>query len=337
MAACLRRQVYRPKWLIQISLLALLTGCGGGSSVDVASLAAGRKSEVYGEKDISAKGSLADNLPSEAINFGITPWEDPEKLRRMHEPFLAYLSEKMHVRIRFMVAQEYHDLVSDLKRGIIHIAAFSSGAYSDALEEGIGKDAIYIASTQNDGNSYYRGQIITRPGIKSLNDLRGKSFAFVEKGSSSGYKFPLALLLQKGIDPYKFFSKIYYLGSHAHVVEAVVNGKADAGATHSGFSEKSSAFKEKKISVLMKTDPIPYDAIVVYRKKGTAFAEKLQKHLLAINRETTNAAGEKVLNKALGSPYSGYVVHPPKIYEVVRQTSRLVKAYKPPPEKKNEP
>jgi phosphonate transport system substrate-binding protein len=337
MAECLRHQVNRSKWLIKISLLALLAGCGGGSSVDVASLAAGRKSEVYGEKDISAKGSLSDNLPAEAINFGITPWEDPEKLRRMHEPFLAYLSEKMNVRIRFMVAQEYHDLVSDLKRGIIHIAAFSSGAYSDALEEGIGKDAIYIASTQNDGNSYYRGQIVTRPGIKSLNDLKGKSFAFVEKGSSSGYKFPLALLLQKGIDPYKFFSKIYYLGSHAHVVDAVVNGKADAGATHSGFSEKSTAFKENKISVLMKTDPIPYDAIVVYRKKGSAFAQKLQKHLLAINRETTNAAGEKVLNKALGSPYSGYVVHPPKIYEVVRQTSRLVKAYKPPPEKKNEP
>jgi phosphonate transport system substrate-binding protein len=323
--------------LNKILLLLLLIGCSGGSNVDVASLAAGRKSEVYGKTDISAKGSLSDNLPFEAVNFGITPWDDPEKLRRMNEPLIAYLSEKMNVRMRFMVSQEYHDLISDLKRGIIHIAAFSPGAYSDALDEGIEKDAVYIASTQNDGNSFYRGEIVTRPEIKKLGDLKGKTFAFVEKGSSSGYKFPLALLLQKGIDPYKFFSKIYYLGSHALVVDAVINGKADAGATWDGFVEKTPAFKDKKISVLMKTAPIPYDAIVVYRKKGAAFAQQAQKHFLAINRETTNAAGEKVLNKALGSPYSGYVVHPPQIYDVVRQTSRLVKAYRPPVEKKNEP
>lgn len=328
-------QAFRsPRWSF---ILLLFLNCGNRGDIDVSSLAAGRRSEVYTQAEIAARGNSNDNSSPDAINFGITPWEDPEKLRRMMEPFIAYLSEKMHVRIRFMVSQQYHDLIADLKRGIIHIAAFSSGAYGDALDEGIEKDAIYVASTQNDGNNFYRGQIVSRSEYKTLADLKGKSLAFVEKGSSSGYKFPLAGLLQKGIDPSKYFAKVYYLGSHALVVDAVVNGKADAGATWSGYAEKTQAFKDNKISVLLKTAPIPYDAIVVYRKKGMPFAQKLQKLLLSINRETTNAAGEKVLNKNLGSPYSGYTVHPPKVYDIVRQTNHLVKAYQASHEKQHGP
>ncbi len=235
--------------LLAVPLLIAPT-CAGKSSVDEASLVAGDKNEVYGKHEIGAKGSLSENLPGEAINFGITPWDDPEKLRKMYAPFIAYLGEQLGVRVRFMVSQEYQDLVADLRRGIIHIAAFSPGAYSDALDEGIEKEALYVASTQDSGKSHYRGLVITRPQFQKLADLRGKSFAFVEKGSSSGYKFPLALLLQKGIDPYKYFSKIYFLGSHAHVVEAVANGKVDAGATWDGYAEKQPVYREKKIVTL---------------------------------------------------------------------------------------
>lgn len=310
----------------------VFAGCSQKASIDEASLVAGQRDEVYGGHEISAKGSLSESMPAEAINFGITPWDEPEKLKRMYAPFITHLSEKLKLRVRFVVAQEYNDLVADLKRGIIHIAAFSPGAYSDALDQGIEREAVYVASTQDSGNSHYRGLVISRPQYKTLADLKGKTFAFVEKGSSSGYKFPLALLLQKGIDPYRYFSKIFYLGSHAHVVEAVANGKADAGATWDGYAEKTPAYREKKISTLFKTQPIPYDAILVYRKKGPQFARKVQQHLLSIDMKTTTAAGEKVLNKDLGFPYTGYVVHKPQIYDVVRQTSRLVKNYKPPKE-----
>lgn len=323
------------QFYLHLRLLALLysaISCAARSSVDEAALVAGQRDEVYGKHEISAKGSLSESVPTEAINFGITPWDDPEKLRRMYAPFITHLSEKLKMRVRFVVAQEYNDLVADLKRGIIHIAAFSPGAYSDALDQGIEREAVYIASTQDGGNSHYRGLVISRPQYRSLADLKGKTFAFVEKGSSSGYKFPLALLLQKGIDPYRYFSKVFFLGSHAHVVEAVANGKADAGATWDGYAEKTPAYREKKIATLFKTQPIPYDAILVYRKKGSAFAQKVQRHLLSINQNSATAAGEKVLNKELGFPYTGYVVHKPQVYDVVRQTSRLVKGYKPPKE-----
>lgn len=309
--------------------------CGSGSTVDEATLVAGLKEEVYGQTEISAKGSLSEDVPFEAINFGITPWDEPEKLKKMYAPFIAYLSERLKVRVRFVVSQQYQDLVADLKRGIIHIAAFSPGAYADALDEGIDRVATYVASSQNEGNSYYKGLIISSPQIKNLAQLRGKSFAFVEKGSSSGYKFPLALLLGQGIDPYRYFSKVFFLGSHTNVVDAVTNGKADAGASWDGYVEKTPAYLGKKISTIARTRAIPYDAILVSRKKGARFAADLRGHLLSIKESSVNAAGEKVLDRALGYPYSGYVVHSPAIYDVVRQTSQLIKSYKAPVEKKS--
>jgi len=319
--------------IVQSALL-ILCCCGNNTSVDESTLVAGLKEDVYGQTEISAKGSLAEDMPAEAINFGITPWDEPEKLKKMYAPFISYLGEKMKIRIRFVVSQQYQDLVSELKRGIIHIAAFSPGAYADALDEGIDNVATYVASTQNEGNSHYRGLIVTTPEIKNLSALKGKTFAFVEKGSSSGYKFPLALLLAEGIDPYRYFSKVYFLGSHANVVEAIANHKADAGATWDGYLAKTDAFKQKKISALRRTKLIPYDAIVVSRKKGAPFAVSLRRYLLDIRETTKNTAGENVLNRDGGFPYSGYVVHSPTIYDIVRQTSRIVKAYKVPTEKK---
>lgn len=315
-----------------IAWLWIFSACGGDDGIEPSTLRAGDPAEVYGAEDIAAKGSLSENLPAEAVNFGITPWDEPEKLRRMYAPFVTYLGDQMKVKIRFMVAQEYQELVNDLKRGIIHIAAFSPGSYADALDAGLGGYADYVASTQNEGNPYYRGVIVARKEFKDLASLRNQPFAFVEKGSSSGYKFPLAMFLQRGIDPYRYFSHVYYLGSHANVVEAVLNGKVSAGATWDGYLEREHGKNPKDLRVVMKTDQIPYDAIVVSRKKGAAFARQLRSELLRINKETKTKEGRPVLAKDLGFPYSGYIVHSPAIYDIVRRTGQLVKSYKPPAE-----
>lgn len=315
-----------------IFLFFLVWGCSGDDGIDPSRLTAGNPAEVYGEEDIRAKGSLSENLPGEAINFGITPWDEPEKLRAMYAPFITYLGEQLKVKIRFMVSQEYQELLNDLKRGIIHIAAFSPGSYGDALDGGIEGFADYVASTQNDGNSYYRGVIIAGKQYKNLASLRGQAFAFVEKGSSSGYKFPLALFLQRNIDPYRYFSKVFYLGSHANVVESVMTGKVAAGATWDGYLERQLGKTPEKVHILLKTEQIPYDAIVVSRKKGAAFARQLRSELLRINKDSKTKDGRPVLNKEQGFPYSGYVVHSPSIYSVVRQTGRLIKNFKPPAE-----
>jgi len=312
---------------IWIACLAILT-CRGEQSVDLSDLAAGKKEEVYGEIDIAAKSEPGDARYARSVNFGITPWGDIDKMRKAYQPFAAYLSEKLNVRVRLIIVQEYRELITDLKRGILHIASFSPGAYADALDEGIDKDSVYIASSQLRGKDFYRGIIVARGIYADIAALKGKSFAFVETGSSSGYKYPLALFLSKGIDPNKFFSKVYFLGSHPNVVEAVIHGKVDAGATWDGYIEENYPQNPPDIRVLIKTDPIPYDAVVVSRKKAADLAPKLRTVLVSLRPDAATQGGVRVMDPEIGFPYSGYVVHSEAVYNVVRQTGRLIARYK---------
>lgn len=319
-----------------LAILAILAACRGEGHTDVSDLAAGKKEEVYGDLDFAARNDEPLLADSKAINFGVTPWGDPAKMRQAYQPLAAYLSEKLKVRVRLLIVQEYRELVTDLRRGIVQIASFSPGAYADALDERIDKDSDYVASAQLDGKNYYRGIILCREEYKDLSALKDKSFAFVETGSSSGYKYPLALFLNKKIDPYRFFAKVYFLGSHPNVVEAVVGGKVDAGATWDGYIEENYPSNPPGVRVLMKTDPIPYDAIVVSKRKRAPSVAALRKLLTSLNRKTQTKKGDKVLNTPGGFPYSGYVVHSTRIYDIVRQTGRAVGNYRKPAEVQSE-
>ncbi|HMY10642.1 MAG TPA: phosphate/phosphite/phosphonate ABC transporter substrate-binding protein, partial [Turneriella sp.] len=253
-----------------------------------------------------------------------------DKMQRAYEPLTDYLSEKLQVRIRLMIVQEYSELLADLRRGLVDIASFSPGAYADALDVGIDKESLYVASAQLGGKNYYQGIIISKQEIRSLDALRGKTFAFVEEGSSSGYKFPLALLLGRRIDPYSFFSRVYFLGSHPNVVEAVIGGKADAGATWDGYIEENFPKQKPPVHILMRTEPIPYDAVVVGKKHGERFTQKVRRLLVGINKSTVTTEGVKILGSDSGFPYSGYVVNSNSMYDVVRKTSKLVRSYRRP-------
>ena len=90
------------------------------------------------------------------------------------------------------------------------------------------------------------------------------------------------------------------------------------------------------VRVILKTDPIPYDAIVVSKRKRAPSAANLRKILVSLKAETLAKSGDKVLNSQAGFPYSGYVVHSPRIYDIVRQTGRAVGNYRKPAEVPNE-
>ena len=52
------------------------------------------------------------------------------------------------------------------------------------------------------GHDYYMGQIIAHvdSGINSVNDIKGKKFAFTDPSSTSGYMFPLKILKDAGVE-----------------------------------------------------------------------------------------------------------------------------------------
>lgn len=102
-------------------------------------------------------------------------------------------------------------------------------------------------------------------------ELEGRTVAWVDPTSASGYLSPRMQLLAQGIDPTTFFGNELFLASHAEVVRAVFDGRAQLGATyaeppptfdqpveHAGFIDVA---PEREARVLAWTPPIPNDVI----------------------------------------------------------------------------
>ena len=124
-------------------------------------------------------------------------------------------------------------------------------------------------------------------GIKTVADIKGKSFAFSDPASTSGHLFPAYGLSKAGIDPDKDIKAIY-AGSHTSSFEALYNHKVQAGELNSEQLESAKQrghYTEGDIIFLWKSAPIPTDAISVradlpagFKKRLTAILQHLDLH-----------------------------------------------------------
>jgi len=105
-----------------------------------------------------------------------------------------------------------------------------------------------IATPKVNGKFSYKGYIITKKtnNIRSLSDLKGKHFGYVDPKSASGYLYARHILKSNGLDPDRIFSKVSFMGTHDNVIKAVLNGEIDAGAT---YNEAIDLAKTKGLNV----------------------------------------------------------------------------------------
>jgi phosphonate transport system substrate-binding protein len=138
----------------------------------------------------------------------------------------------------------------------------------------------------------YKGQFIAREGsgIDNIEDLRGRSIAFVDPSSTSGYILPKALLDSKGITP----SETVFAMRHDNVVTMVYQKQVDAGATYYAPPDlvtgeildarmrvlEQFPDVEKKIKIIGFTEDIPNDPWVFRRDMDERIKEKVINALL---------------------------------------------------------
>jgi phosphate/phosphite/phosphonate ABC transporter binding protein len=151
-------------------------------------------------------------------------------------------------------------------------------------------------------------------------DLRGKRFAFVDPKSASGYVYPRAMLIDRGIDPDHYFQTVFFAGDHNRVIAAVLTRRADAGAVYDGALRiaKAAGTPTDDLAILARTDPIPHDAITVRIGLDGALADKIQAALVGIGQ---SEAGRSVIaeNK---KGLTGFVVATDRQFDVVRRTAK---------------
>jgi phosphonate transport system substrate-binding protein len=194
-------------------------------------------------------------------------------------------------KVRAEVPTSYAATIEAMCAGRVDVGFLATFAYVLAHQR-CGVDVGLVSIRQD--KPFYVSQILYRAELnaKTLNDLRGKRFAFVDAASASGYLFPAALLKKNGIDPDRFFSQVVFAGGHDKVVLAIYQGSVDAGATfgdpdNPAFEARDRVVRQypdvrDKVKVLMYTDPIPNDTVSFRRGLPDEVREKTIKALFNI-------------------------------------------------------
>ena len=267
-------------------------------------------------------GILAGSPAARAqdLKFGFTPVLAEAEMRAEFEPLMAYLSDAIGRKVVLYIAKDYGDLRTQMEAGTVDIGSFSPFAYVDAVKGG--KIRI-IAQSILDHSATYRGLVIARKdsGLRRVEDLEGKRFAFVDPKSASGYVYPRAMLLEKGVTPERFFKETTFAGGHDKVIQAVLDGRADAGAIYDGALgvAKQKSVAVENLVTLASTDPIPHDAVAVRVGLDEALARKIQTALVDVDK---TEAGKRALANSK-KKLTGHVIADDSLFDVVRRTAKL--------------
>lgn len=164
--------------------------------------------------------------------LALIPQENPEKLIGDIETITAYLESELGSPVKGFVSQDHAAAVEALRNGEADISFMGALPYVLAHDQ-VG--AQVILGELYRGSPNYHGRIFVHKdsGIETVEDLRGKSIAFADPISESGYLYPLEILvgaglLDRGQDPQEFFSAVYFAGGYQQAIQAVANGYADA-------------------------------------------------------------------------------------------------------------
>jgi phosphonate transport system substrate-binding protein len=203
------------------------------------------------------------------IRFGLIPSEDADKLIADSQPFIEQLEKTIGLPIKPYVALDYSAVIEALKSNQLEIAFLGPASYVLAKDKvGAEIDAVARGVMAKTGKSSYQMYLITQPesSIYDLQDLKERTFAFVDPASTSGNFMPRFVFSRNNINPEKFFENIYYSGTHQASLIAVKEGKVDAGAIASEVYDlaiERGQMKESDVRVFYRSQPIPGSPFVV--------------------------------------------------------------------------
>jgi phosphonate transport system substrate-binding protein len=215
---------------------------------------------VAGAGAILARPYLA-LAQTNVVRVGLIPSEDSRAMLESSKQLLEALEKNLGIKVQGFVAADYNGVIEAMRANHIEVAYL--GPFSYVLGTTIARiEAFATAETAKSGRTYYHSQIIARKdsGFKNVNDLKGRTVAFVDPSSTSGHLFPKAGLIKQGINPDTFFGRVMFTGSHDANALAVANKRVDAATIADRIFDAAVQKKlvnADEIEVLWRSDPIP--------------------------------------------------------------------------------
>ena len=192
------------------------------------------QTEVAGTVDLSNLQPLPTPEDYEAVplRVAIAAVISPKGTLESYSPLLNYLEEKLNRPVELIQRRTYLEINDLIEHGEVDLAFVCTSAYVQGHDT-FGMEL--LVAPQVDGKTTYNSLLIvpTDSAAQSMEDLRGKVFAFTDPISLSGRVYPTYVVQQLGFTPEEFFARTFFTYSHDEAIRAVASGLADGAAVDS--------------------------------------------------------------------------------------------------------
>ena len=192
------------------------------------------------------------------INFGVLTLENQMTTVDRYNIYIAYAEKKLGVKIKLFQASDYAGVGQALIAGHLQMARIGGAGYASVWLDCNGCIEPSVTTEGLDGTTGYLSILTVRTDspYQSLQDLKGKSIAFADPNSTSGYIVPMVMLTKAGIDPDKFFGKTSFSGGHEQSVIALLKGTYDAVYTWTAKNDSFGNLRMMMDKGLLKRDQV---------------------------------------------------------------------------------
>ncbi len=178
-----------------------------------------------------AGAAQADGITE--FNIGILGGENAQDRLTATECLRVAVEKELGVPVKVFTPADYDGVIQGLLGGTIDYAWLGASAYAKTYLTN--PDAVDVMLTKQnvDGSTGYYSIGFARvdSGITTLEDAKGKVFAFADPNSTSGYLVPAAELTAKYGDLAAYFSEVAMSGGHEQTIVGVANGTYAAGVS----------------------------------------------------------------------------------------------------------
>lgn len=235
------------------------------------------------------------SVAEQTLRVTAIPDEAPTELARKFAPLGKYLEGRLGMPVQWTPVTDYAAAVEALVNGKVDLAWFGGFTFVQAKVRSGGR---VIPLVQRAEDQEFRSVFITAAssGIRSLADLKGRTFSFGSQSSTSGHLMPRNALLQTGIDPDRDLARVAFSGAHDATIAAVAGGKVDAGAVNISVWDKFVAehkVDSAQVKVFYTTPPFYDYNWSVTARMPEDLRERVRKAFLDLNPDTPE--GKEIL------------------------------------------
>ncbi|MCV7287502.1 phosphate/phosphite/phosphonate ABC transporter substrate-binding protein [Mycolicibacterium wolinskyi] len=251
----------------------------------------------------SSEATTEQGFP-ETITLAAIPAENSSDLKASYDPLIKLLEKETGSKVEFVQASDYAGVVEGMIADNVDLAFFGPFAYVVAGINGAKITPIGAVIKDEGTQPGYQSYGLARSeeaNINGLKDFAGKKVCFVDPGSTSGFLYPSAGLIEAGViksgseaDISAAMSPIY-AGGHDSSALAIANGDCDAGFAFDTMVDKTMIekgdLKPGQLKTVWKSEMIAGSVFAANDSLGTEAIDKLKK-VFADKANVTNFEAE---------------------------------------------